>query len=138
MIDNLIQDGNSIKLVSPEKDYRILDAWGDVKKYSLEAGFPTDDTTGDPSGWDSTVVEVGTQVRYIREKDHVEILGGKYDGLWIEPKYLDVIGEPPPDDDPPPDGETVTWPSKTMQLRNTVTGEVYQNEDPVILTRSNG
>ena len=85
-----------------------------------------------------TVVEVGTQVRYIREKDHVEILGGKYDGLWIEPKYLDVIGEPPPDDDPPPDGETVTWPSKTMQLRNTVTGEVYQNEDPVILTRSNG
>ena len=52
-----------------------------------------------------------------------------------------VTPEPPVDPppvDPPPDGETITWPSKTMQLRNTVTGEVWQNEDPVILTRSNG
>ena len=47
-----------------------------------------------------------------------------------------TVGDP--DDDPPPDGETITWPSKTMQLRNTVTWEVWQNEDPVILTRSNG
>jgi predicted RecA/RadA family phage recombinase len=61
MIDNFIKDGNSIKLVSPEKDYRMLDAWGDdVVKYSLEAGFPTDDTTTDPLGWTSTVVEAGT------------------------------------------------------------------------------
>lgn len=42
-------------------DYRILDAWGEnIVKYKLEAGFPTDDTTGDPLGWTSTVVEAGT------------------------------------------------------------------------------
>jgi len=61
MIDLFRQEGDSIKLVSPEKDYRILGAWGDdVVKYALEAGFPVDDTTGDPIGWTSTVVEVGT------------------------------------------------------------------------------
>lgn len=61
MIDLFKMEGNSVKLVSPEKDFRILDAWGDdVVKYKLEAGFPTDDTTGDPLGWTSTVVEAGT------------------------------------------------------------------------------
>ncbi|MBW1853103.1 MAG: hypothetical protein JRJ00_00220 [Deltaproteobacteria bacterium] len=61
MVDLFKMVGNSVKLVSPEKDYRILGAWGDdVVKYALEAGFPVDDTTGDPLGWTSTVVEGGT------------------------------------------------------------------------------
>ena len=61
MIDLFRRVGNSIKLESPEAGYRILDAWGDdVVKYMLEAGFPVDDTTGDPLGWTSTVTEVGT------------------------------------------------------------------------------
>lgn len=61
MVDLFKMEGNSVKLVSPEKDFRILGAWGDdVVKYALEAGFPVDDTTGDPLGWTSTVVEVGT------------------------------------------------------------------------------
>ena len=60
-------------------------------------------------------------------------------GWWVN--ALDValvtVTEPPPVD-PPPAGEVVVWPIKTMQLRNTVTGDVYQNEDPVTLTKSNG
>jgi hypothetical protein len=61
MIDLFERVGNSIKLKSPEAGHRILDAWGDdVVKYLLSAGFPVDDTTGDPLGWVSTVTEVGT------------------------------------------------------------------------------
>jgi len=61
MVDLFKMVGNSVKLISPEKDFRILDAWGDdVVKYSLGAGFPIDDTTGDPIGWTSTVTEAGT------------------------------------------------------------------------------
>lgn len=60
-IDLYKQVGNSIILKSPEKDYRPLAAFGDdVVQYSLNAGFPVDDTTGDPLGWTSTVVEAGT------------------------------------------------------------------------------
>ena len=60
MIDLFRRVGNSIKLESPEAGYRILDAWGDdVVKYSLGAGFPVDDQTGDPLGWTTTVTEAG-------------------------------------------------------------------------------
>lgn len=38
MIDALRQIGNSIVLVGPEKDYRLLDGWGHVKKYIPCAG----------------------------------------------------------------------------------------------------
>lgn len=51
---------NSYVIESPLKSYRWLDGWGDVVKYKLDNGFPVDDTTGDPLGWTSTVVEVGT------------------------------------------------------------------------------
>lgn len=39
---------------------RWLDIFGEAQKFSLDNGFPTDDTTGDPSAFTMTVTEVGT------------------------------------------------------------------------------
>ena len=54
MIDALRQKNNSYIIVSPLKDYRWLDAFGNVKKYIPYAGEPTDDTTGEPDAWVNT------------------------------------------------------------------------------------
>lgn len=58
MTDKLKQIGNSFMFVSPGAGHRILDAFGDVKKYIPSAGEPTDDTTGEPTSWVNT--ETGT------------------------------------------------------------------------------
>ena len=39
---------------------RWLDIFGECQKFDLGNGFPTDDTTGDPTSFVSTVTEVGT------------------------------------------------------------------------------
>ena len=64
-----IQGGNLAMWSTPQK--RILAAWGEgVVKYITDfTQFPTDDTTGDPTEYTSTVVEAGSGNTTIAQTD---------------------------------------------------------------------
>ena len=71
---------------------RWLDIFGECQKYSLDNGFATDDTTGDPSQFVMTVVEAGagdtTCVNATSRGDSMLITtaANEYDGINLQLK----------------------------------------------------
>lgn len=59
MVFSKIKEG-AWALVDPQYKHRWHGVYGDVQAFDLGQGFPVDDTTGDPTQFVSTVVEVGT------------------------------------------------------------------------------
>jgi len=51
---------DAIVIEADTPSHRWLDIFGECQKYSLDNGFPTDDSSGDPTQFVSTVVEDGT------------------------------------------------------------------------------
>ena len=75
MIDLFAQTGNSIILRSPEKDYRMLDAWGNVKKYIPGAG--QDLTTAQT--WTHTQTGSNTWVNSLTAGEDFTVVTGSTD-----------------------------------------------------------
>lgn len=99
MIEEIKKVGNSFKLISPEKDYRILDSWGYVSKFLPTAGTPTDDTTGEPSAWVNTETGTNTWVNSATYGELYTITTGatEYNGYSSQVKgtaFKVVSGQP--------------------------------------------
>lgn len=75
MIDLFRQIGNSVALISPEKDYRMLDAWGNVKKYIPDAG--QDVTTAQT--WTHTQTGTNTWINSLTAGEDFTITTGATD-----------------------------------------------------------
>jgi hypothetical protein len=91
--------GNSVTLISPEKDYRILDAWGYVSKFLPTAGTPTDDTTGEPTSFVNTETGTNTFVNSATYGELFTITTGatEYNGYSSQVKgtaFQVVAGQP--------------------------------------------
>lgn len=71
---------------------RWLDIFGECQKFSLDNGFPTDDTTGDPSQFTMTVTEAGTgTTTAVNSATNGEAMlittaAGEYDGINLQLK----------------------------------------------------
>lgn len=83
---------NAIVIESDTAPTRWLDIFGEAQKFSLDNGFPTDDTTGDPSQFTMTVVEAGTgsttavNSATAGEAMLITTAAGEYDGINLQLK----------------------------------------------------
>lgn len=85
-------DKSNALVVFANDNNRMVDAFGDVTKFILMNGEPTDDTTGDPSRFVMTVTEVGTgdttcvNSVVAEEKLTITTAANEYDGINLQLK----------------------------------------------------
>lgn len=83
---------DSYVVVDENNQWRYYDAFGDVSKYVLRNGIATDDSTGDPSEFTLTPVEIGTGTSTIvnsltaNSKLLVTTAANEYDGVNFQLK----------------------------------------------------